>query len=66
MGSPIATRIWRVCKEAGRPFPHFSDDDVIDYAIMEAVFFKVRDEDEKERKQAEREEWKRRPVGSDR
>ncbi len=65
MDSPIATRIWRVCKEAGRPWPVISEDSVIDYAIMEAVYIKVQTEEREAEKKAQREEWKRRPVGSD-
>ena len=50
--------MWRVCSKAGRPWPSVSDDDVIDYLVMEAVAFRVFNEDEKARKNAERESWK--------
>jgi hypothetical protein len=51
--------MWRVCKEAGRPWPILSDDSVIDYMVMEAVALKVRKADEKAQKEAEREQWKK-------
>lgn len=53
MDSTLATRLWRVCKEAGRPFPQVSDDDVTDYLVMEAVFIKAMAEQEKHQKEAE-------------
>lgn len=56
--------MWRVCKEAGRPWPVLSDDDVVDYMVMEAVALKAnKDEAEAEqrvdRKAAQRAEAKR-------
>ena len=54
--------MFRVFKEAGRPWPEISDDDVVDYMVMEAVAIKVRLEDEELRKEAEdkkrRDAWK--------
>jgi hypothetical protein len=46
--------MWRVCKEAGRPWPSLSDDDVIDYMVMEAVALKANKEEQDEQKKAER------------
>lgn len=46
--------MWRVCKAAGRPWPRLSEDDVIDYMVMEAVCLRVQREDEKHRKEAEK------------
>jgi PHD/YefM family antitoxin component YafN of YafNO toxin-antitoxin module len=47
--------MWRVCKEAGRPWPVLCpEDDVIDYMVMEAVYLKVQKQDERHRKDAER------------
>lgn len=46
--------MWRVCKDAGRPWPVLCDDDVIDYMVMEAVAIKVRKAEEKAAKDAER------------
>lgn len=42
-------------RAAGRPWPKLSDDPVIDYMIMEAVLVKVKKEDAKLQKEAERE-----------
>lgn len=55
MASGSSTRLWRVHKEAGRPWPVIVDDDpVLDYMVMEAVAIKIRKEDEKAAKDAER------------
>jgi hypothetical protein len=52
--------MWRVCKEAGRPWPVIcADDPVIDYMIMEAVALKVRKQDREAEKTREREDFKR-------
>lgn len=51
--------MWRICKEAGRPWPVLSEDPVIDYMIMEAVALRVHAQDEAERKDRERKEWKK-------
>ena len=54
--------MWRVHKEAGRPWPVICpEDDVIDYMVMEAVAIRVQREDEKLRKAQEREQWKKQP-----
>ena len=59
MDSTASTRVWRITKECGRPFPKVCDDDVIDYMVMEAVTLKVKREDQEAAKQRERDEWKR-------
>lgn len=51
--------MWRVCKEANRPWPTLCDDAVIDYMVMEAVAIKAQREDEAARKEAERKEFKK-------
>lgn len=51
--------MWWACKDAGRPWPTLSDDDVIDYMVMEAVALKVRKQEAARQKQAERDQWKR-------
>lgn len=63
--SGAATRLWRICKEAGRPWPVLDDDDVIDYMIMEAVAIKTSKEDQKAQKKAEFDEWKKDKQGLD-
>jgi len=50
--------MWMTMKEAGRPWPVICEDDVVDYQIMEAVFIKVKNEELKAAKKAEREAWK--------
>jgi hypothetical protein len=51
--------MWRVYRDAGREWPAFSDDPVIDYMVMEAVALKAKKEEDKARKDAERAEWKK-------
>ena len=59
MASENSIRLWRVHKEAGRPWPVVCpDDDVIDYMVMEAVAIRVQKADEKAAKAAERNRWK--------
>lgn len=50
--------MWRTCRDANRPFPRISDDDVIDYMVMEAIALKVRKEERDAAEKAKREEWK--------
>jgi hypothetical protein len=64
VASTAALRLVRVCKEAGKPFPRFSDDDVLDYMVTEAIVVKHWDEQRKEHKRQEMREWKKRKVGS--
>jgi hypothetical protein len=42
----------------------FSRDPYIDYCIIEAIAMRVAEEEHQAQKRAEREAWKRRPVGS--
>jgi hypothetical protein len=56
--SDSAQRIWRVCKEAGREVPKFSEDDVIDYMVLEAVALKVWKQQEEASKKKEKSDWK--------
>lgn len=60
-----ATRLWRVSKESGRPFPRLSEDDVIDFMITEAVALRVDREDQKAIKKQERDQWKKDTSGLD-
>ena len=60
MASESSIRLWRVHKDAGRPWPIIcEEDDVIDYMVMEAVAIRVRREDEKAEKARKRKEWQR-------
>lgn len=65
VASTTATRLWKVCKEAGRPFPVLDDDPVIDFQITEAVAIKVISDEDKARKQAEKRQWRRDKGGLD-
>ena len=58
MASTASSRLWRVYKEAGRPIPAFSDDDVIDYMVTEAICIKVANEDKQAEKEAKLKNWK--------
>lgn len=56
--------MWRVYKASGRPWPVLCpDDDVLDYMVMEAVFIRAQQEDQKAQEQAEkdqeRKQWKK-------
>lgn len=51
-------RIFRVYKESGRPFPQVSDDEVVDFMVMEALTYKAVEEDAEAQKKAERDQWK--------
>ena len=52
--------MWRVCKEAGRPWPVICEDDpVLDYMIMEAVALKIRKQDREAEKEQERKDFKK-------
>lgn len=64
MASESSTRLWRVHRDAGRPWPVICpEDDLIDYMVMEAVSIKVRVEDAAAQKAADeaakRKEFKR-------
>lgn len=67
MASTTSTRLWRIHKAAGRPFPQLVEDDVLDYLITEAVYLKVSHEDEKIRekveadakRKADKEKWRK-------
>lgn len=65
VGSTAATRMWRVFKAAGRPWPRLDEDDVIDYMIMEAVCLKVNKDDENQEKEQEKKEWMKDKSGLD-
>jgi hypothetical protein len=55
VASTTSTRLWRVHKAAGKPFPDFTDDDVMNYLITEATFIKANREDAEAHKKAEHE-----------
>jgi hypothetical protein len=63
VGSSLPRRLFETCKAAGRPLPRFSDDDVLDYIVAEAVVAKsgveMQKESEQQQKQKEAAEWRR-------
>ncbi len=59
MASSLPTRLYWVCKEAGRPLPAFSEDDVLDFQVTEAVILKSMEEQAKQKKEAERASWRK-------
>lgn len=46
-------------ERAGRPLPTFSEDEVVDYFVAEAVVLKAAAQEAEEQKQREREEWRK-------
>lgn len=64
MASTSAVRLVRVCKTAGRPLPRFSDDDVIDYMVAEAIVMREWESVKAEQKKRERDDWKKRGMGN--
>ena len=50
--------MWRAFRDAGRPWPTLSDDDVVDYMVMEAVALRVREEDRQAEKDRTTGQWK--------
>jgi hypothetical protein len=63
VASSLSTRLVRVYRESGLPLPKFSDDDVLDYMVKEAIIIKNSHDEKKEREKAEndreREEFKK-------
>lgn len=58
MKSDLASRLYLVHREAGKPLPSFSDDDVIDFQITEALVVRAAHERGEAQKKQEREAWK--------
>lgn len=52
--------MWRVLREAGRPWPVLSEDAVTDFKVAEAVYVKVKHEEADAHKKQMREDWKKR------
>jgi hypothetical protein len=59
------TRLWRIHKAAGRPWPELCEDDVIDFMIMEAIALKAAKEDKDAEKSRQVEEFKKDKQGLD-
>lgn len=45
-------------RDAGRPFPSFSDDEVLDFLITEAIRDNVRKEADKQQEKQKRADWR--------
>lgn len=61
----MASRVYWASKESGRGLPRFSEDDVVDFMVVEALVARGNAEVEKARKDAEREEFKKSHKGFD-
>jgi hypothetical protein len=48
-----------VTKEANRSLPEFTDDDVLDYMITEAIIMKANEDRKEAQAEAEREQWRK-------
>lgn len=48
----------------GEPLPRFSDDDVVDLIVKEAVMLKGLEHEAERQKEAKMREWRKAPVGS--
>jgi hypothetical protein len=46
------------------PLPQFSEDDFLDFCVAEAVMFRAKIEEIEQQKEAEKAEWKSKPLGS--
>lgn len=46
-------------KQSGRTIPKFSDDDVTDYKVLEALTLKALKQEAEDHKKQEREAWKK-------
>lgn len=46
------------------PLPQFSEDDVLNYFVVEALMIRDNQEQAEAQKKRELEEWKRKPLGS--
>lgn len=46
-------RLWLTCREAGKPLPRFSDDDVLDYLVTEAIRIKAGEETKRAQQEQE-------------
>jgi hypothetical protein len=51
-------RLYAAHKHTGDPFPTFSDDDVLDFLVKEAIVFRGLAEEAERAKEREKEDWK--------
>ena len=57
--------MWRIYKAAGKEFPDFCEDDVVNYMILEAVALKAAKEDRAAEREKEVADWKEDKGGLD-
>lgn len=57
MESPLATRIFWTAKESGMPLPTFSEDDVTNFLITEALVTRAARERTEAQKNREKQNW---------
>ena len=51
-------RVWRVCKETGREFPRLTDDDALDFMIVEALAMKAQVLEQEQQEQMNRKDFR--------
>lgn len=51
-------RHWRATREAGRPIPTYSDDDVLDFMVVEAVMLSVNEAQKRVQEDHQSAEWR--------
>ena len=52
-------RLWMTSRDSNKPMPRFSDDDVIDFLVTEAITRRAAAAAEKDRAKQERDQWKK-------
>lgn len=55
--STVASRVYWAHKESRRPMPQFSEDDVLDFMVLEALTSRAAVEQRDAEKQQERKRW---------
>ena len=58
MKGNTGSRLYRIHKESGRPWPVLDDDPVVDYMVMEAITLKVQQEEDAAQRKAQLEQDK--------
>lgn len=55
----MATRMFWVAQETNSPMPKFSDDEVVDYMVREAIVTRVGHERQEKEKENKRLDWRK-------
>lgn len=53
-----------LARDLDEPLPPFSDDDVLDFMVREAVLIAAEQEEIRRGEKRKRDEWKKKPLGS--